>query len=99
VHCIQTWDAIADSRRTRFDATLAVMRKDIIVDLGAADRIRLGAIIADRNSPQKHVWRAQIVLLTGAGHGTVEIMRRQEQNLRLALAGAVHDCRRKRAVA
>jgi len=52
------------------------MRKDIIVDLGAADRIRLGAIIADRNSPQKHVWRAQIVLLTGAGHGTVEIMRR-----------------------
>src|SRR5207248_9428350 len=29
-----------------------------------------------RNSPQKHVWRARIILLTVAGPGTVEIMRR-----------------------
>ncbi len=29
----------------------------------------------DRNSLPKHVWRAQIVLLTAAGHGTAEIMR------------------------
>ena len=32
-------------------------------------------IVADRNSPQKHVWRAQIVLLTADGCGTAEIMR------------------------
>jgi transposase len=52
------------------------MRKDIVVDLGANERVRLQAIVAARNSPQKHVWRAQIVLLTSDGHGTVEIMRR-----------------------
>jgi len=34
------------------------------------------AIAADRNSPQKHVWRVQIVLLTTEGCGTAEIMRR-----------------------
>ena len=31
--------------------------------MDAADRARLEAIVADRNSPQKHVWRARIVLL------------------------------------
>ena len=30
--------------------------------------------MANRNSPQKHVWRAKIVLLTANGHGTAEIM-------------------------
>jgi transposase len=52
------------------------MRKDVVVDVSTAERARLGAIAADRNSPQKHVWRARIVLLTAAGLGTVEIMRR-----------------------
>ena len=52
------------------------MRKGIVVELGASDRARLEAIVADRNSRQKHVWRAQIVLLTADGHGTAEIMRR-----------------------
>jgi hypothetical protein len=32
--------------------------------------------VADRNSPQKHVWRARIILLTAEGLGTVEIMPR-----------------------
>jgi len=32
-------------------------------------------MVVDRNSPQKHVWRARIVLLTAAGAGTAEIMR------------------------
>jgi hypothetical protein len=36
----------------------------------------LAAIVADRNSPQKHVWRASIVLLSADRLGTVEIMRR-----------------------
>src|SRR5207244_12693749 len=51
------------------------MRTGITVDVKAADRARLEAIVADRNSPQKHVWRARIVLLTADGLGTNEIMR------------------------
>jgi transposase len=31
-------------------------------------------VVANRNSPQKHVWRARIVLLTADGRGTAEIM-------------------------
>jgi hypothetical protein len=52
------------------------MRKNVVVEPSAADRARLEGIVADRNSAQKHVWRARIVLLTGEGLGTVEIMRR-----------------------
>jgi transposase len=52
------------------------MRKDVIVDASAADRARLEAVVANRNSPQKHVWRSRIVLLSADGVGTVEIMRR-----------------------
>lgn len=40
-----------------------------------SDRKRLKAISNNRNSPQKHVWRAQIVLLSAEGLGTNEIMR------------------------
>src|SRR5215204_1229814 len=52
------------------------MREGITVEVSAADRARLRAIVADRNSPQKHVWRAAIVLATAEGCGTAEIMRR-----------------------
>ena len=52
------------------------MRTGIVVEVSAADRTRLQAIVADRNSPQKHVWRAEIVLLTADGVGTTEVMRR-----------------------
>jgi len=52
------------------------MRKGIVVNTSAADRARLEGIVAARNSPQKHVWRARIVLLTAEGLGTNEIMRR-----------------------
>ena len=31
-----------------------------------ADRHRLEGIIADRSAPQKHVWRAKIILATAA---------------------------------
>jgi len=44
--------------------------------VGAADRARLAAIVADRNSPPKHVWRVEVVLLTADRVGTAEIMRR-----------------------
>ena len=40
------------------------------------DRRRLEAIVADRSAPQKHVWRAHIILATAEGCGTAEIMRR-----------------------
>jgi hypothetical protein len=41
----------------------------------AAARVRLDAIVRDCNSPQKHVWRARIVLLTADGLGTNAITR------------------------
>ncbi len=52
------------------------MRPGVTVALTAADRRRLEAIVGNRNAPQKHVWRAEIVLLSAAGLGTVELMRR-----------------------
>lgn len=51
------------------------MRPGISISLTDADRERLDAIVRDRNSPQKHVWRAWIVLLTAAGLGTNAVMR------------------------
>src|SRR5215510_8406030 len=45
------------------------------ITLSAGDRGRLEAVVADRNSPQKHVWRARIVLLAADGLGTRGIMR------------------------
>jgi hypothetical protein len=51
------------------------MRKGISVTVTPADRVRLDAIVRDRNSPQKHVWRARIVLLTADGKGTNAIQR------------------------
>jgi transposase len=78
------------------------MRTGIIVEVTAADRQQLAAIVADRNSPQKHVWRAQIVLLTSDGCGTAEIMRRtatsktavwrwQERYMTDGVAGLLRD--------
>jgi transposase len=51
------------------------MRTGVSITVSAEDRQRVAAIIADRNSPQKHVWRARIVLLTADGLGTAAIMR------------------------
>jgi transposase len=51
------------------------MRTGIVVEVNPTDQVRLEAVARDRNSPHKHVWRAQIILLTAAGHGTAEIMR------------------------
>src|ERR1700719_4759580 len=44
------------------------------IQLSAIDRSVLEAVVANRNSAQKHVWRAKIVLMTADGYGTVEIM-------------------------
>ncbi len=69
---------------------------------------RLEAIAVDLNRPQRHVWRANIILLTGAGCGTAEIMRRagkaktcvwrwQERYMREGVDGLLKDKTRPRA--
>ena len=45
------------------------------IQLSAIDRSALEAVVANRNSAQKHVWRAKIVLMTADGYDTAEIMR------------------------
>lgn len=50
------------------------MRNGISITLGETDRQRLEALVADRNTPQKHAWRARIVLLSADGVGTNGIM-------------------------
>ncbi len=78
------------------------MRKGISVTVSAADRRHLEAIVADRNSPQKHVWRAQIILLTASGLGTEAIKRQtgksktcvwrwQERFMEEGVAGLLRD--------
>jgi len=52
------------------------MRTGISLTVTPADRARLEAVVKDRNAPQKHAWRAAIVLLSAAGIGTNAIMRR-----------------------
>src|SRR5215213_349225 len=51
------------------------MRTGISITLNSSDRQRLEAVISNRNTAQKHVWRAAIVLLSADGVGTAEIMR------------------------
>ena len=86
------------------------MREPCCLWLSAADRARLAAIAADRNSPQKHVWRAQIVLLSADRLGTVEIMRRtgkakpsvwrwQARYLAAGVDGLLHDKARRSRIA
>ena len=51
------------------------MRAGISITVSPADRRRLLGLVKDRNAPQKHVWRAEIVLLSAGGAGTNAIMR------------------------
>ena len=51
------------------------MKKEPCIDLTAADRERLERIVAAPKSPQKHVWRTRIILLSAAGLGTMAIVR------------------------
>src|SRR6478609_6765965 len=78
------------------------MRTGISITLKPADRRRLKALARDRNSPHKHVWRAEIVLLSADGVGTNEIMRRtgksktcvwrwQERFMQEGYAGLLRD--------
>jgi transposase len=51
------------------------MRKGISITVTTEDRVRLDTIIRNRNSAQKHVWRARIIVLTADGAGTTAIIR------------------------
>jgi hypothetical protein len=82
------------------------MRAGIVVNVTRADRARLEAIVRDRGAPQKHVWRARIILATAEGCGTSEIMRRsgkakpvvwrwQERFMKEGVDGLLRDKTRK----
>ena len=77
-------------------------RDDICIYVSRANRARLEEMIADRNSPSKVVWRANIVLATADGLGTNAIMKRtgkskpcvwrwQERYLEEGVDGLLHD--------
>jgi transposase len=78
------------------------MRTGVSITLKPLDRRRLEALARDRNAAQKHVWRAQIVLLSADGVGTNEIMRQtgtsktcvwrwQERFMQQGYAGLLRD--------
>lgn len=58
----------------------SVMRTGITFEVSPPDRLRLERLAKDRNAPQKHVWRASIILLSADGLGTAAIMRRTEKS-------------------
>src|SRR5919109_5406910 len=77
-------------------------RDDICIYVSPSNRARLEALITDRNTPSKVVWRAKIVLATADGHGTNEIRRRtgrpkrcvwrwQERYIDAGVEGLVRD--------
>ena len=78
------------------------MRTGIEITVSSAGRQRLEAITADRNRPQKHVWRARIVLLSADGLRTGAIIaatgksktcvwRWQERFMREGVDGLLRD--------
>src|SRR3546814_16564234 len=81
------------------------MRNGISFTLSSDDRQRLQAVVAAPASPQKHVWRAHIILLSGDGVGTSAIMARtgksktcvwrwQERFMDEGVAGLLRDTSR-----
>ena len=80
----------------------SVMRTGIEFVVSPGDRLRLEAIISAPSSPQKHVWRARIVLLSADGIGTSTIMatagksktcvwRWQERFMTAGVVGLLHE--------
>ena len=80
-------------------------RTDICLYVSPVNRKALDAIIADRDSSSKAVWRAKIVLATADGLGTIAIMTRtgkskpcvwrwQECYIEMGVEGLLHDMTR-----
>ena len=76
------------------------------MNVSSEDRRRLEAILGDRNRPQKHFARAKVILATGDGCGTTEIISRsglskpvvwrwQERFMREGVDGLLRDKTRK----
>lgn len=83
------------------------MRKTIVFAAYPVDRQRSRAIVSDPMSPQKHLWRARIVRLSGAGLRVSAIMtatgeaetcvwRWQERFMRGGVDGLLRDRSRRR---
>ena len=81
------------------------MNTKICVWLSAEDRAQLESWVADRNTPQKVVWRSRIVLLSAARVGTMSIAREvgkskptvwrwQERYVAQGIAGLKRDASR-----
>lgn len=81
------------------------MRSDRSITVTAADVVRLEHIVSARTTPQKHVWRARIVLMTADGFGTNAIVRAvgktrktvwhwQERFAAAGVDGLLHDATR-----
>ena len=62
------------------------------IQVPSEDRERLGKLVKDRNTPQKLVWRSQIVLLAANGIGATEVAARVGKSL-----PTVHRWRRRYA--
>jgi len=81
------------------------MRSDRSITVTPADQDRLEHIASARTTPQKHVWRARIVLMTADGFGTNAIVRTvgktkktvwrwQERFAEAGVDGLLHDATR-----
>ena len=62
-----------DSALCRF-VRFCGMRTGTSIAVRSSDRARLEALVVARGSPQEHVWRGRIILLTADGLGTVAVM-------------------------
>ena len=51
------------------------MEAQAFISLSPVDRAKLEGWVADRNTPQKLVWRSRIVLLSAGGAGTMAVVR------------------------
>jgi Homeodomain-like domain len=84
------------------------MRAGIVGNVTPEDRRQLEAIVGDRNAPQKHVWRAKIILATaaemaaarlrsrgGSGKAKSVVWRWQERIMHEGVAGLTRDKTRK----
>ena len=56
------------------------MRAEISLTVTPSDRRQLKALVRDHNAPQKHVWRAESVLLTARVSARTRIMRRTDKS-------------------
>ncbi len=76
---------------SQISQSAGMRRDDICLCLSPSSRARLDALINDRNTAAKLVWRAEIVLATADGHGTNEIMRRTGRSTRQEECATAQD--------